>query len=162
MGWMGVASGFWCWRRPAHPLSDRPKIRPPDNFQKSAYNRCLRSPAAVIWTCSRPPCPGGEIGRRRGLKIPRRKACRFDSGPGHQKALKHSPVISKPRNANSSALIPPYVPPLAGVERCARARRVRCTNQECTTEDSKASAQVEAFFRCGVWHGGKPSRTLSH
>lgn len=28
--------------------------------------------------------PGGEIGRRRGLKIPRRKACRFDSGPGHQ------------------------------------------------------------------------------
>lgn len=27
--------------------------------------------------------PGGEIGRRRGLKIPRRKACRFDSGPGH-------------------------------------------------------------------------------
>ena len=31
-----------------------------------------------------PPRPGGEIGRRRGLKIPRRKACRFDSGPGHQ------------------------------------------------------------------------------
>jgi hypothetical protein len=29
-------------------------------------------------------CPGGEIGRRRGLKIPRRKACRFDSGLGHQ------------------------------------------------------------------------------
>src|SRR5260363_108569 len=28
--------------------------------------------------------PGGEIGRRRGLKIPRRKACRFDSDPGHQ------------------------------------------------------------------------------
>jgi len=30
-------------------------------------------------------CPGGEIGRRRGLKIPRRKACRFDSGLGHQR-----------------------------------------------------------------------------
>ncbi len=28
-------------------------------------------------------CPGGEIGRRRGLKIPRRKACRFDSDLGH-------------------------------------------------------------------------------
>ena len=27
--------------------------------------------------------PGGEIGRLRGLKIPRRKACRFESGPGH-------------------------------------------------------------------------------
>lgn len=33
-------------------------------------------------------CPGGEIGRRRGLKIPRRKACRFDSGPGHHKKIK--------------------------------------------------------------------------
>ncbi len=29
-------------------------------------------------------CPGGGIGRRRGLKIPRRKVCRFESGPGHQ------------------------------------------------------------------------------
>ena len=28
--------------------------------------------------------PGGEIGRRRGLKIPRRKVCRFESDPGHQ------------------------------------------------------------------------------
>ena len=28
--------------------------------------------------------PGGEIGRRTGLKIPGPlKACRFDSGPGH-------------------------------------------------------------------------------
>gem|GEM_PF-4146363 len=27
--------------------------------------------------------PGGEIGRRRGLKIPRREACRFESDPGH-------------------------------------------------------------------------------
>ncbi len=27
--------------------------------------------------------PGGEIGRRRGLKIPRRKVCRFESDPGH-------------------------------------------------------------------------------
>ena len=29
------------------------------------------------------PCPGGEIGRRKGFKIPRRKACRFESDPGH-------------------------------------------------------------------------------
>lgn len=28
-------------------------------------------------------CPGGEIGRRRGLKIPRRKVCRFESDPGY-------------------------------------------------------------------------------
>jgi hypothetical protein len=31
--------------------------------------------------------PGGEIGRRRGLKIPRRKACRFDSGLGHHRFM---------------------------------------------------------------------------
>ncbi len=37
--------------------------------------------------------PGGEIGRRRGLKIPRRKACRFDSGPGHHRILE--PCIFK-------------------------------------------------------------------
>ena len=29
------------------------------------------------------PCPGGETGRRKGLKIPRREPCRFESGPGH-------------------------------------------------------------------------------
>ena len=29
-------------------------------------------------------CPGGEIGRHRGLKIPRSlRSCRFKSGPGH-------------------------------------------------------------------------------
>ena len=38
---------------------------------------------------STPTSPGGEIGRRRGLKIPRRKACRFESGPGHQQSLTH-------------------------------------------------------------------------
>ena len=30
------------------------------------------------------PCPGGEIGRHRGLKIPRSlRSCRFKSGSGH-------------------------------------------------------------------------------
>ena len=29
-------------------------------------------------------CDCGEIGRRKGLKIPRRKACQFDSGQSHQ------------------------------------------------------------------------------
>ena len=33
---------------------------------------------------SYPHRPGGEIGRHKGLKIPRRNPCRFDSGPGHQ------------------------------------------------------------------------------
>lgn len=34
-----------------------------------------------IWVKVR---PGGEIGRRKGLKIPRLRSCRFESGPGHQ------------------------------------------------------------------------------
>ena len=42
-------------------------------------------------------CPGGEIGRRRGLKIPRRKACRFDSGPGHHNKIKHLQCFSTPK-----------------------------------------------------------------
>lgn len=28
--------------------------------------------------------PGGGIGRHKGLRSPRRKACRFESCPGHQ------------------------------------------------------------------------------
>ncbi len=35
--------------------------------------------------------PGGEIGRLRGLKIPRRKACRFESGPGHHIKVRTCP-----------------------------------------------------------------------
>lgn len=32
-------------------------------------------------------CPGGEIGRHKGLKIPRTlRPCRFDSGPGYQQS----------------------------------------------------------------------------
>ena len=44
--------------------------------------------ARVACYASRPrfphPSPGGEIGRHRGLKIPRPlRSCRFKSGPGH-------------------------------------------------------------------------------
>ena len=32
--------------------------------------------------------PGGEIGRRKGLKIPRvNNPCRFESGPGHRLSI---------------------------------------------------------------------------
>ena len=42
--------------------------------------------AKVFWLChnSRLRCRDGGIGRRTGLKIPRRKAFRFDSGSRHQ------------------------------------------------------------------------------
>lgn len=38
-------------------------------------------------------CPGGEIGRRRRLKISRRKACGFDPRPGHHLAYKAKCVM---------------------------------------------------------------------
>ena len=46
----------------------------------------IPTPASKRWTvfCVSKVRPGGEIGRRTGLKIPGPlKACRFDSGPGH-------------------------------------------------------------------------------
>ena len=42
--------------------------------------------------------PGGGIGRRTGLKIPRRKACRFDSGPGHHSSLAMDLVVISAKN----------------------------------------------------------------
>lgn len=50
-----------------------------------------------------PHRPSGEIGRRRGLKIPRRKACRFESGLGHQPAI----VPSAADTATVCSLTPP-------------------------------------------------------
>ncbi len=53
--------------------------------RRAIFGHNLRLPRALNSQCAHCSiCPGGEIGRRRGLKIPRRKACRFDSGPGHQ------------------------------------------------------------------------------
>ena len=46
--------------------------------------RCYRKRLRPSW---QQPCPGGETGRRRGLKIPRREACRFESDPGHHLSL---------------------------------------------------------------------------
>ena len=45
----------------------------------------IPTPASKTWAVLRKKVrPGGEIGRRTGLKIPGpSKACRFDSGPGH-------------------------------------------------------------------------------
>ena len=48
--------------------------------------------------------PGGEIGRLRGLKIPRRKACRFESGPGHHLWKPSNHAGSKRTKANLHGL----------------------------------------------------------
>ena len=45
----------------------------------------LRVGAALVGSATGRAGPDGEIGRHKGLKIPRRKPCRFESGPGHQR-----------------------------------------------------------------------------
>ena len=49
-------------------------FRFPDGGGRGAGKFCFLLPQS---------CPGGEIGRRKGLKIPRLMPCRFESGPGH-------------------------------------------------------------------------------
>ena len=57
--------------------------------------------------------PDDEIGRRKGLKIPGRKACRFDSGSGHQKkTARKSVLFFWGREAQSSGLCGPKSKPL--------------------------------------------------
>ncbi len=67
--------------------------------QKNRYNPLLSFLARVLLANDEAPSlakgicqrrlvalsPSGGIGRRRGFKIPRRKACRFESGLGHHK-----------------------------------------------------------------------------
>ena len=43
---------------------------------KSVYTSSILVSASIL-------CPGGGIGRHKGFKIPRRKACRFKSGSGY-------------------------------------------------------------------------------
>ena len=55
------------------------EAREREKFFKSGYGR------EILKALFRRPenCPGGGIGRRKGLKIPRlNKLCRFESGPG--------------------------------------------------------------------------------
>ena len=84
------------------PLVALQRIGASDNAARGVFGggdalqrdqRCFADRVFDGWKVHGPHCaiicgfascsPGGEIGRRRGLKIPRRKACRFDSGPGH-------------------------------------------------------------------------------
>lgn len=48
-------------------------------------------------------CPGGEIGRRCGLKIRFLTECRFESGPGHQRKGRH---VDKPSGLEKAAGLP--------------------------------------------------------
>lgn len=50
------------------------------NYQRSG----LKAVKSRVTMLGLPIRPGGEIGRRAGLKIRFRKECRFDSDPGHQ------------------------------------------------------------------------------
>jgi 3'-phosphoadenosine 5'-phosphosulfate sulfotransferase (PAPS reductase)/FAD synthetase len=53
-------------------------------WQSGYAAACKAVDAGSIPASASKICPGGETGRRKGLKIPRvNNPCRFDSGPGH-------------------------------------------------------------------------------
>ena len=54
-------------------------------------------------------CPGGEIGRRKGLKIPRvNNSYRFKSGPGHQLPKRHLLILGRSQAVRQRALNSPF------------------------------------------------------
>lgn len=55
-------------------------------------------------------CPSGGIGRRRGLKILRRKACRFESDLGHQRKINRLQVWSKSGHFRNQVTFPQFLP----------------------------------------------------
>jgi hypothetical protein len=66
----------------------RSRVR--DSFPAPNFSQAQRLSgyAKLFKVVKYPACqtyrPDGETGRHKGLKIPRRKVCRFDSGSGHQ------------------------------------------------------------------------------
>ena len=92
------------------------------------HNPALSVPSAA------PHGPGGEIGRRKGLKIPRRKACRFESGPGHQriKARRFDSTTQDPRGAPPVPLrIHKQREPMPPIPPVTRALMLICTAVFC-------------------------------
>src|SRR5882757_2942885 len=69
---------------------------PYEDLGLNAFSPCkavdagsIPTPASSFFlTQSRHPSPGGETGRHKGLKIPRRviPSCRFDPCPGHHRS----------------------------------------------------------------------------
>ena len=55
-----------------------------DPLRPSRTGSIPTPPCLPTWWQNSQHRPGGETARRKGLKIPRRKACRLESGPGYQ------------------------------------------------------------------------------
>ena len=83
-------------QRPAKPRTPV-RFRPWPPFDAFALvHESERQKAAIHGRTFHRACPGGEIGRRSGLKIRRTLIgpCRFESGPGHQIEFRRSPAHS--------------------------------------------------------------------
>ena len=87
--------------------------------------------------------PDDEIGRRKGLKIPGRKACRFDSGSGHQK------------NGHAQACYffgdPKHSPVDCAGRKLEREFMVRAP---CRVDDNRLCAIITKLFACKQIAGG--------
>ena len=68
-------------RAHAPASAPRPRALPSTRWRWSSSSRRKASAVRPCKLAGR--CPGGETGKRSGLKTRSRKACRFDSGPGH-------------------------------------------------------------------------------
>ena len=82
---------FWGSLAPSYHLSDQEFLLTTSSMAREIQSKICHNSRLHKYR------PGGEIGRLRGLKIPRRKACRFESGPGHH--------LWKPRNHAGSKRI---------------------------------------------------------
>ena len=97
--------------RPQPPFPSR---RAPSADQCSVKRRLVKSTEPIPDPTTR---PGGEIGRHKGLKIPRLRPCRFDSGPGHQMSS-----ILTPASMSMA-----YQPDLTASARRHLVQRCRCS-----------------------------------
>ena len=81
-------SGRVVMQRPAKPCTPvRFRPQPPIPADVSDPADC-----SLPWASQDAPSrPGGEIGRRKGLKIPRLRSCGFESRPGHHLGSRLSP-----------------------------------------------------------------------
>ena len=85
-----AAFAFFCCRRDQLRLCPRPPRRPARPDRGAAPRIAPVAPRSLRasrwpWLCAIPcRCPLGGTGRRKGLKIPDLRVCRFESGSGHQ------------------------------------------------------------------------------
>ena len=129
-----------------------PKLAPYPSQNHLTTNPDAEPKASKI--CHNPPLhkyrPGGEIGRLRGLKIPRRKACRFESGPGHQSKAASSRNLRLFSWAPHCLACPQSIPALhRSFQLRSICRRSRLVGRPCSM--LSAGSRAKRFCSAAFW-----------